>query len=257
MDWREVFSFRFRPSVDVLAVVLGWGLVTGALSLATFVITADNGVGYFLAYAIGAALVAGIVLPTVWTVWVRRRTIADLGVSAKNLWVVLGLQLVFAIVQYFLTFAGEPLPALMEFLPLAALALCIGFFEAVFWRGFVFQRLEESFGLIPGLVLAAALYAVYHIGYGMPWSEISFLFIIGVVYTVIFRLTRSVFVLWPVLQPMGQLVTLVKDGGLPLPPIAILGFLEVLFAMALFLFFAHRYAKKRAAKAVMATAAPA
>jgi membrane protease YdiL (CAAX protease family) len=90
------------------------------------------------------------------------------------------------------------------------------------------------------ILLGALLYAFYHIGYGMPLSEISFLFLIGVLYAVIFRLTKNVFILWPLLQPMGQLVTLVRDG-LSLPVLAALGFIEVLGVMVLLVWLAQRY----------------
>jgi hypothetical protein len=47
---------------------------------------------------------------------------------------------------------------------------------------------------------------------------------------------------------MGQLVTLIRDG-LSLPPLAALGFFEVLIAMLALIFFANKYQKKAAAKA--------
>jgi hypothetical protein len=153
--------------------------------------------------------------------------------------------LVLAAVQYALTLGRTGVPETSTLAPLVALALCIGFFETVFWRGWMLSRLEESFiGLLPALVISSVAYSLYHIGYGMPWSEMAFLFLIGVIYACVFRITRNVFILWPVLQPMGQLTTLLKDGGLQLPQIAILGFGEVLIAMLVLLFFASRHAKK-------------
>jgi membrane protease YdiL (CAAX protease family) len=130
-------------------------------------------------------------------------------------------------------------------MPLLALALAIGFFEAIFWRGWVLLRLEEAFGVIPAILLDSLLYAAYHIGYGMPMSEMAFLFFIGVMYAVAFRLTKNIFILWPIFQPMGQLVTLIKDG-LKLPLLASVGFLEVLIVMFVLIWLGSRYAKKHA-----------
>jgi hypothetical protein len=62
-------------------------------------------------------------------------------------------------------------------------------------------------------------------------------------YAVVFRLTKNIFILWPIFQPMGQLVTLIKDG-LKLPLLASLGFVEVLIGMLVLVWFAGRYAKK-------------
>ncbi len=115
------------------------------------------------------------------------------------------------------------MPSFDKVLPLIGLAIAIGFFEAFFWRGWVLLRLEEAFGLIPAILLGSVLYALYHIGYGMPMSEIAFLFIIGVLYAVTFRITKNIFLLWPFFQPMGQMVTLLKDG-LALPVLAFVGF---------------------------------
>ena len=155
--------------------------------------------------------------------------------------------MVFAALQFMGTLAKAQIPPFEEFLPLIALALCIGFFEAVFWRGWVLLRLEESFGTILAILLGSALYAAYHIGYGMPSSEMIFLFFNGIMFAVVFRLTKNIFILWPIFQPMGQLVTLIKDG-LNLPLLASLGFFEVLIIMLVLVWLAARYQKKHSAK---------
>jgi membrane protease YdiL (CAAX protease family) len=141
--------------------------------------------------------------------------------------------------------AKGTLPAFEAFVPLLALSLAIGFFEAVFWRGWVLMRLEESFGMIPAILLGSLLYAFYHIGYGMGMSEMAFLFFIGFLYEVTFRLTKNIFILWPIFKPMGQLVTLIKDG-LQLPLIATLGFAEALIVMFVLVWLGNRYARKHA-----------
>ena len=91
--------------------------------------------------------------------------------------------------------------------------------------------------------MASALYAAYHIGYAMPSSEMVFLFFIGIMFAVVFRLTKNVFILWPVFQPMGQLVTLIKDK-LTLPFLSALGFAEVLILMLVLVWLAARYQRK-------------
>jgi hypothetical protein len=53
-----------------------------------------------------------------------------------------------------------------------------------------------------------------------------------------------VLILWPVFQPMGQLVTLVQDR-LTLPFLATVGFGEVLIAMVVVAHFAGRYQQRR------------
>jgi hypothetical protein len=174
---------------------------------------------------------------------IRKRSLQDLGLTTRFLGASILLQLVFAALQYSGTLAQTGIPGMEKGIPLLALALAIGFFEAIFWRGWVLLRLEEAFGLLPAFLLGSLLYAAYHIGYGMQLEEMVFLFFIGLLYAATFRLTKNVFLLWPVFQPMGQLVTLLKDG-LDLPLISTLGFVEVLVGMLVLIWLAGQYARK-------------
>jgi membrane protease YdiL (CAAX protease family) len=242
---KNVFAFHWNPSKDLAAVAVSWLLVVGALYTATVIVGESvwGGLAYFFLYALLGATVFGIGIPLYWMVVIRKRSLSDLGITTRWLWQIIALQLVFAFLQFMGTLARTQLPSLVQLLPLIALALAIGFFEAIFWRGWVLLRLEEAFGVIPAILLGSALYAAYHIGYGMPTSEMIFLFFIGIMYAVTFRLTKSIFILWPVFQPMGQLVTLIRDR-LALPPLAALGFFEVLIVMIVLVWLAARYLKK-------------
>ena len=46
-----------------------------------------------------------------------------------------------------------------------AMSLMVGLFEAIFFRGFIQTRLSASFDPVPAVFAAAALYALYHVGY--------------------------------------------------------------------------------------------
>jgi hypothetical protein len=242
----NLFEIKWRPSRDLAVVGLSWILVVGALYVATEVVGQEvaGGLIYFFLYAVLGALVFGVGLPLYWMVIVCKRSIAELGISKRMLGVSLVLQMIFAGMQYYGTLAKAQLPVFELLLPLLALSLTIGFFEAIFWRGWVLLRLEEAFGLLPAILLGSVLYSAYHIGYGMTMSEMVFLFFIGIMYAAVFRLTKNIFILWPVFQPMGQLVTLVRDR-LTLPPIAALGFFEVLLVMLLLVWLANRNYNRR------------
>ena len=84
---------------------------------------------------------------------------------------------------------------------------------------------------MPGLVLSALLYSLYHVGYGMTGREMLFLFCLGVTFGAVFRLTKSVFVLWPFCTPAGSLYTNVTEG-LTMPFEATYGFILALALMA-------------------------
>jgi membrane protease YdiL (CAAX protease family) len=242
---QRVLALRWKPNRDLAVVGVSWLLVVGALYTANVIVGPDAGGGlpYFLLYAVLAATLFGVGIPLYWTVVVRQRPLADLGLTTRWLGLSMVLQLVFAVLQYMGTLANVQLPPFEQLVPLVALALAIGFFEALFWRGWVLLRLEEAFGVIPAVLLAAFLYAAYHIGYAMPMDEMVFLFFIGIMFAIAFLLTKNVFILWPVFQPMGQLVTLIRDE-LTLPLISTLGFVEVLIAMLVLVWLAGRYYRK-------------
>lgn len=242
---RTIFTFRWKPNLDLLVVFGSCFLVTASLYIAMKIVTPDVGGGmpYFFLYAGLTACLFGVGIPLFWMVFFRKRPIADLGITRKNLWISIVLQVFFSILQFMATLAKTDLPSFAELLPLITMTLVIAFFEALFWRGWVLSRLEESFGLIPAIILGSGLYAVYHIGYGMPLSEIMFLFWIGVLYAVSYRLTKSIFILWPIYQPMGQLVTLIKDG-LQLPIMASLGFVDALALMFFLVWLANKHYRK-------------
>jgi membrane protease YdiL (CAAX protease family) len=255
---RTIFTFRWKPGLDLLVVLGSWVLVTATLYIATFVVTpaAGGGMPYFFLYAVLAATVFGVGIPLAWMVLYRKRPIRDLGITREHLGISLVLQVIFAAYLYYLTLAQTTMPPPDELLPLVTLALAIGFFEALFWRGWMLLRLEEAFGLIPAILLGSLMYALYHVGYGMPLEEISFLFFIGLLYGVTFRLTRNIFILWPLFQPIGQLATLIRDG-LQLPTLAALGFIEVLIVMLVMVWGANRIYKRRQLKLSQPAAQPA
>jgi membrane protease YdiL (CAAX protease family) len=233
---------RWKPTWDLAAVAGSWLLVVGALYSATVIVGQDawGGIAYFILYAVVGATLFGVGIPLYWIVVVRRRPLTDLGLTTRHWLVSVVLQVVFAVLQYIGTLARAQLPPFERLVPLLALALAIGFFEALFWRGWVLLRLEEAFGIIPAILLGSLLYAAYHIGYAMPVNEMVFLFFIGVMFAVAFRLTKNILILWPVFQPMGQLVTLIRDR-LTLPLLSAVGFAEALIVMLVLVWVAGRY----------------
>jgi membrane protease YdiL (CAAX protease family) len=223
---------------DLVALAACYAGVVASFTLAFRVFTTDRVAGLFLCFAAG--LLIGVVAPVVYTVWRRGRTLATLGLRLDNWRPTLGLALVFAAVQFALTLYGYDLPAPVDWVPLLVMSLTVGVFEAVFFRGFVQTRLEASFGPVVGTAGAAALYALYHVGYGMGAREMVFLFGLGVVYAVAFRIPSNLLVLWPLLTPVGAFFTNLESASFTLPWMSILGFVDVLAVMAAVLVLAAR-----------------
>jgi uncharacterized protein len=233
---------------DIRAVLLLYVGVVGALYVAFQVFTVDRTLGLFLCYAAG--LILGVVGPVIYTVWMRRRPLADLGLTTKNWRQAVGLGLALGLIQFFLTLYGYDLPAPVDWVPLLTMSLMVGLFEAIFFRGFVQTRLSASFCTIPGVVAAAALYALYHVGYGMGMREMAFLFGLGLVYGIAYACVNNVLVLWPVLIPIGSFYNNLQSGEISLPWAAIAGFVDVIAIMVAAIWLAHR----RERRAVKSTA---
>lgn len=207
----------------------------------------DDVPGLFLAFAAG--LVLGVVGPLIYSVRLRGRRLGSLGIGRHRLRETLLLGLLLAVVQFSMTLWGYDLPTPVDWVPLLVMSLVVGFFEAVFFRGFVQGRLQASFGTVTGIAVAAVLYSLYHVGYGMGADELVFLFGLGVVYAIAYSLVSNVLVLWPLLTPLGAFFNNLEAGDIDLPWASIAGFADVAVVMGVAVLLAYRYDRKRASLA--------
>jgi membrane protease YdiL (CAAX protease family) len=227
---------------DLVVIGALYAAVVALNSAAFLVFTVDHVVGMFLCFA--AALVLGVAGPLVYTVAVRHRPLSELGLRRDNLRTAAGFALMFAGVQFALTLWGYDLPAPVDWVPLLVMALVVGVFESVFFRGFIQTRLEAQFGTVASVGGAAVLYGAYHVGFGMTGSELLFLTGLGVVYAVAFAIARNLIVLWPLLTPLGSFYANLEGGDIELPWASIAGFADVLALMLLSWWLMHRYQRK-------------
>jgi membrane protease YdiL (CAAX protease family) len=239
---------------DVRAVLLLYVGVVAALYLAFQIFSTERTLGLFLCYAVG--LIVGVAGPVIYTVWMRRRPLADLGLTTKNWRQAVGLGLILGAIQFFLTLYGYDLPAPIDWVPLLSMSLMVGLFEAIFFRGFIQTRLSASFGPIPGVVAAAMLYALYHVGYGIGMREMLFLFALGLVYGIAYACVKNVLVLWPLLIPLGSFYNNLQSGGIELPWASIAGFVDVLALMLAVIWLAHRRERRALAQPLTESPTP-
>jgi len=228
---------------DLFVVSALYLAVVGLFRLAFDGFGTDRVAGLFLTFAAG--LLLGTAGPVIYTVWDRGRTLHDLGIGGHQLRPTAALALGLAGVQFTMTLWGYDLPRPVDWVPLLVMSLVVGAFEAVFFRGFVQTRLEAGFGTAAGLGGAALLYALYHVGYGMGTNEVVFLFGLGLIYAISYRLTRNLLVLWPLLTPVGAFLNNLESGDIELPWASIAGFADVAVVMAVVILLARRHERKR------------
>jgi membrane protease YdiL (CAAX protease family) len=228
---------------DMIAIGILYIGVVVTFRTAFTVFTTDSVLGLFLSFAAG--LLIGVVGPIIYQVWIRDRDLGSLGIGVHELPETIGAGLFLAALQFSTTLWGYEFPAPVDWVPLLVMSLVVGLFEAVFFRGFIQSRLEASFGVVPAVAGAALLYSVYHFGYGMGITEMWFLFGLGVVYAVSFRLTSNILAIWPLLTPLGAFFNNLQAGDIPLPWESILGFVDVAVVMGVVTWLAHRHIQKR------------
>jgi len=230
---------------DVAAVVVLYAAVVGLFKVGFGVFGTSNMLWFFLAFA--AAMLIGVVGPIVYVVWIRHRSMSVLGIGLHNFRATVLLALVFAGAQVAVTLWGLSFPAAVDWVPLLMMSLTVGAFEAVFFRGFIQGTLEPVVGAAPALAAAAALYALYHVGYGMGLADMVFLFGLGVVYTIAYRITANLLAIWPLLTPLGGFFNQLKSGDLAgqLPWISILGFADILAVMVIAIWLTARFRGRR------------
>lgn len=223
-------GLAWRPNRDTAVALLSYGLVVAGLYVAFQVFTTDRVAANFITFGPVTLAGLGIALPVFYTVLVRRRSLADVGLTTRHLLPSLILGLLLGWDTYSNTLATLDTVWTRQVVPLVVMALAVGLFEAVFFRGWLQLRIEEAFGVVPGVVLGALFYSLYHVGYGMNWKEMLFLFGLGLVFATVFRLTKNVVVLWPFYTPIGGLYSNLTEG-LSMPFEATYGFLLTLGLM--------------------------
>jgi hypothetical protein len=79
----------------------------------------------------------------------------------------------------------------------------------------------------------------------MGAQEMVFLFGLGLVYAVAYRLVENVLVLWPLLTPLGAFFNNLEAGDIELPWASIAGFADVAAVTAVAVWLGHRHEVRR------------
>ncbi len=226
-EFNEFLQFRFKPTRDLVVLFVSYITVITTLFVAFQVVTTANVALNFILYGPVTLSFLGIFVPVLYNSYLQKRPFSATGITRKY-WI---QSLIIGVVMGIITFQGTlatiTLPPFSQLSPLVLMALSVGLFEAVFFRGWIQLTLERSFGAIPAILIAPAFYSLYHIGYGMTLEEMWFLYILGISFAVAFRVTKNILVLWPFYTWIGGLYTNISEG-LIIPFEASYGFINIL-----------------------------
>lgn len=194
-DLRNKRLFSWQPTVDTWVALLTAIAWIGGYYL--LVHLPDGPVASVYAFA---ALLLLVVFPVWWLCWHRGRPLQELGITSRY-WKESVIISTLVAIPFLWTI-------LTQFLPVYGAALVPHFIgnALILWEPFfVFCWLElrfgKAFGLIPGIVLAGGCFAAYHIGTYPPPLIVS-LFVFGMLFAAIFRLTDNLLSMWPLAWAM-------------------------------------------------------
>jgi membrane protease YdiL (CAAX protease family) len=197
--WRTLF--RWRPDRDTL-VAFAAGIAVVVLSLAMLPLN-PRGWASIAVRDLGQVYLVGFLFPLLY---IRRigGDFADFGFSLRRWPLFLAINVVLAIGLFFLMRRGTPPPAdfrwTADLVWKAPYVLLAVMFECLFFYGFLRTLFERAFGVVAGIVLAAAFYAFHHAGFQPEYAK---LFFVGVLYATVFRLGNSALLIWPFFIGVG------------------------------------------------------
>lgn len=215
MKTRQILTVRYSPDKSLLVAIGAWAFVVVFNFLA---FAQKSMIDTIIFYDVGLLFFAGVLIPVFYTRYSRRAALREIGL-ARAKWKLSSLiGLIATAVFVAPALMGANLSGLGRpdvFVPLLILILVSGFFEAVFFRGFIQLTFERGFGIIPGILIGSIMYSLYHIGYP-GWATVQnilSLFLVGMVYAVVFRTTSEILNQWPIFIPAGALLDIyVKHG---------------------------------------------
>ena len=77
-----------------------------------------------------------------------------------------------------------------------------GIFEMTFIYGFLRMTFEKAFGIIPAILLTSVFYSLHHAGFQ---PEFLHLFLVGLMYSSVFYITKNMLIIFPFFWGVGAL----------------------------------------------------
>jgi membrane protease YdiL (CAAX protease family) len=213
---QEAFRLHCRPE-QATWVAVAVGLGAFGLSLLLLAFDPRAWIHAVINY-VGIWVVCGFALPWFYGLLVERSGPAGMGLTRERWKLSLGLNLILGgfFIMVVVTQADWSTIDLGKFWTATFVLLTGNLFELFLYYGFIHLRLERAFGVIPAILGAAAIYALWHVGteltmYEQFWLGLGKLFLVGVMYQSVFSITRNLLTIWPFFVGGGVLVDFVLD----------------------------------------------
>lgn len=205
LNLRSLPWVRWEPDWDTL-----FALATMFYMIPSYYLMANNRhqlAGYNFLFT---SLFVLVLLPAYYVLKVRGESLEQLGFS-KQQWLpslLISLVIVLRLIPRIFGLLSTVPPELV--LPTVIFnGLCL--WEPFFVHCWVQLRFERAFGVIPGILAAGLCLGSYHIG-TYPLGMVIVLGMVGLIFGVVFRLTRNLLILWPLAWTVASTMGTVSGG---------------------------------------------
>ncbi|WP_459888200.1 hypothetical protein [Halostagnicola bangensis] len=192
-----VRDVRFEPDADTLVAILSlfalWGIY--------YFQSVSDSVESLLLFLLVGNFGLTIVFPIYYACYVRDEPLSELGITTRG-WrrAVVASTIAALVLLPGLIFVNEPAAVLIPHIVTVGLMI----WEPFFVHGWLQIRFEQAFGAGPGIVLAGAAFALFHVG-TTTLAGLLILLFFGAIHAALFRaFDRNLLVLWPILWAIGS-----------------------------------------------------
>ncbi len=188
---RTVFAVRWQPGQDTLVAA-----ATALLMVGFYYANAHSrNPAVNVAWLVGANMCLNVLFPIAYVLYVRRQGLDAVGITARWWWLAALISILWSIRSWPALQAAAMRRPEVDLLP-HVVGNGLVFWEPFFVHGWLQLRFERAFGVIPGILLAAACFAAYHVG-TYPLEIVQRFFIAVAIHAALFRITRNLLTVWP------------------------------------------------------------
>ena len=214
---KKIYTFKFNFTKDTtFAFILGLIVVGLSCLLRLFLEdTILNHVVFFIVLDIIIKVILGFYLPIRYLLIRKKRGLEIFGIT-KNKWktsLVLGLFFMGLLFFQFIAESGQQGQKILlrpgVFIPITYIFVA-GIFEMTFIYGFLRRIFDESFGVIPGIILTTLFYTFYHAGFQPEFTKLIF---VGIMYASVYRITNNILIIFPFFWGIGAIWDVLVNFG--------------------------------------------
>ena len=242
--------FKLKVTRDTWIAVVA-GLLMIGLSLLMLPFSGDSmrdEIVSFLLRDVVMIFGLGVVFVSMYVDKKGKEVLSDIGFSKKKLRlsIVLDILLAAGLLAMFIK-DGIPEGTVLlqkENLYAAAYILTAGLFEMLFIYGFLRMSFEKAFGIVPAILLTSVFYSFHHAGFQ---PEFLHLFLVGLMYSAVFYITRNMLVIFPFFWGVGALwdVIISSEAGDGIKNVESFVFALIIWLLIVIWFWYRRRRSKR------------